>query len=321
MQVLQSAEKGDVYKVADHVILGGLDVNMKLYKGQTMLVAAILNNRQELTHALLSWGAKPSIPGCRFSQSHVSPLYPLQAALEIGNAEIIANVLMNGAQSWQCKFSPKQLIDFAIAKNDPLLLEYILHDIHQNCKLEKNSLFAKALLDTVDSRNLKLCKVIINSGVNLSRVYKGMLPLVLAAEAEDVQMFRLLIESGSCIDGGATITQQLNKQPTPICVAVQHGLETALQFLLAQGADANCAIHRAVYGMWCTALNSSPLHLAVLTGKPVMVCALIKYGACVNSHDSSGNTPLHIACRHPSLLNIVKLLIRKGMYKPLFVHI
>uniref|UniRef100_A0A8D9BY52 Phosphoinositide phospholipase C n=2 Tax=Cacopsylla melanoneura TaxID=428564 RepID=A0A8D9BY52_9HEMI len=43
------------------------------------------------------------------------------------------------------------------------------------------------------------------------------------------------------------------------------------------------------------------LFLAVVRGNASIVYLLLKYGACVNSQDNYGNTPLHLACVHSNL--------------------
>jgi ankyrin repeat protein len=76
---------------------------------------------------------------------------------------------------------------------------------------------------------------------------------------------------------------------------------TCFNILVDAGADVN-------FG-----LSSTPLSLAAGRGSPKLVAALINAGANVNWHNSTGWTPLHLACRrYPPSLECVELLLNAG---------
>lgn len=106
-----------------------------------------------------------------------------------------------------------------------------------------------------------------------------------------VEILRLLVDSGASVN-------ERNKQGvTPLAVAIEHNLADHVAFYAAAGSDINAEDNN----------GNTPLTRA-LTGDITLLQTLLTTKN-VLSHDSAGNTPLHIAIMHDAPLSFIKYIV------------
>ncbi len=109
----------------------------------------------------------------------------------------------------------------------------------------------------------------------------GDLPLQIAIEAGDDDLFEKLVAAG------ADINAKDATGSTPLGIAYQYDKSELFAKLLGMGADVNIPMY---------ADGTTVLHCACRYGNSTDVEKIIQLGANVNVADKLGNTPLHITC-------------------------
>jgi ankyrin repeat protein len=84
----------------------------------------------------------------------------------------------------------------------------------------------------------------------------------------------------------------LRNRDTRLCVAAHLGDLTAVERLIASGADVNGSRSQG-FSKWHSSVT--PLHFAARTGDPVIVQYLLEHGADPGRRAASGHTPLDFA--------------------------
>ncbi|KAI1869771.1 uncharacterized protein JN550_005752 [Neoarthrinium moseri] len=152
----------------------------------------------------------------------------------------------------------------------------------------------------VKGGHLSTSQLLLEKGANINLANKdGCTPLHVAAEHGHSQLVRLLIECG----GNLHVTRK--DGTTPLLSASKNRHPQVAKMLAERGADPNSR-------SGCEG-GGTALQLEVRNGCLETVTLLIHYGANVNTADSLGVTPLHMASRHPST-TIARLVIEHGAY-------
>lgn len=156
----------------------------------------------------------------------------------------------------------------------------------------------------------------------------GMTPLLLAAPRGEMELIKLLVDSGAdvkaaypngftvldtavylgnkeavklLITKGADVNTKSKSGTTPLLFSITRGHKEILDILIKNGASLDVT----------DKTGSSPLLLAVLAGNKTMVEILIDKKVDINAANSRGSTPLSVADRE-GYKDIVDLLLAKG---------
>ena len=286
-----------------------LEVNCEFSDGTTPLIHTIRKKQDGLVKLLLEHGAKAGQP-CSVSakplwlktpESIIHLVYPLEVAYECENTYVIQMLLGNGAEIDQCKAGIRGLFKLAVKKNDHNLVKILMF---RSILLEKSGIvqsvpsLSEPLLLAIQLDNLSMAELLLELGAEANREHSDTLPLVMAAERQNVEMVDMLLKHGATTDKTYGV---LGTSHTPLSLALQAGWEKATAMLIQKGCDVNSVMDwRSSDGDVISSTGGNALHLAVCKGKKGLVELLIKAGCDINKVDKEGNTPLHLACKHPS---------------------
>lgn len=158
----------------------------------------------------------------------------------------------------------------------------------------------KLLYDTPLMRAIKIgdadrVRYLIYSNMDANeRNYAGMTPLTVAAEKDNYEIVRLLVE-----DGGALVNTTSSYGITPLIAAAAGGHRESVELLLKNGAEANVKDD----------MGRTPLLHAMRTNDRKMAEALAaSYPQAINMPDNSGNSPLIYAAQKGNTDNVNVLL-------------
>lgn len=177
------------------------------------------------------------------------------------------------------------------AKHPAIIHDLIMSGAHLNRKDYKGRTpLTHALLKKLRDKAI----VLILSGANVNVMdYNKNTPLKIAIDHDDYELVLHILRAGTRID------QNL------ITFARQKGSSTITQLLLfAQDIKQRKHIINKF-----DQNGQNELHKAVLKSDPILVDALLIYGACINGKTAQGDTPLHLAVKNNKPLMVEKLLI------------
>jgi ankyrin repeat protein/beta-lactamase regulating signal transducer with metallopeptidase domain len=294
----------------------GAEFNVKDQDGWTALRRAVFSGRNDMVRLFLEKGADTS---SFHMAAFVGDLDRVKSFIDRGTEVDTKDEIGWTALFWAACGGQQEVAEFLIAKNA---------DINASDGKDRTLLHqaAQARTDAV-----KLVELLIAKGidVNAKTDSRKNTPLHLASSAGNKQAAELLISKGAEIDS------KDSNGHTPLHLTHDKAL---VELLVSKGADVNAEnsiaftrytpLHHAAmrdadiaeflidHGAEVDAASGSfgrtPLHQAVITGKPRIVELLIDKGADPNLSDRMpGITPLAWAVRqsHPE---IVGLLITKG---------
>jgi len=229
--------------------------------------------------SMLSWGKTPLDALYRFKETLQQTLGSLEDDLNRQNDQdrkLFAKI-------FTCVVSALEKI--------AQLEEYITARHPQSCK---NYQLFRGIRDA--SLTVENVRDLIKNGAEVNAFHDEdrMTCLMAAADRNKPEIIKLLVASGSWVDA------EDNSGKTALMYAA-YNLE-AVEVLVSLGADVNVKHEDSLL---------TPLMLAANAGASEVVDALIRAGADLNAHDSSGETALiHALCTRD--LESVKMLIKAG---------
>ena len=135
----------------------------------------------------------------------------------------------------------------------------------------------------------------VNARIIEGHVVAGFRPLHAAAKYGQLEMVKLLLDSGAEIDA-----QEADGQ-TALHVACLHSKTDVVEYLAEQGADINMPDNVSQY----------PLHSSILRGPVDISQILVDHGANVHVDDKDGQSVLHYAAEWDNC-ELVELFISNG---------
>ena len=196
---------------------------------------------------------------------------------------------------------------------------------HGGCDV--NARDSEVLFEAIIEGRLNVVKVLVEHGVNTNARkpycgYDNLTPLLMAAERNNEEISRLLIQNRAdgkddlgrtaifctsrlatvkiLVDGGANLNVQDDKGHTPLMIHAENGNKDIVSYLIAHGARVDRK----------DPAGRTALHL---TGHLTIVKTLVDGGASVNVQDDEGHTPLMIHAENGNK-DIVFYLITHGAH-------
>lgn len=297
---LHWASYRDDVELASMLIKAGAPVNAANDLGATPLWTASQNGSPAMVRRLLQAGADPNIALMRGET-------PLMVAARSGNPEVVEQLLAKGAKTNARGPRGQTALMWAVAQEHPEVVKVLLAhgaDVHLRSDTwsQVMAVFPHGNLDYNHT---------IPHGADTA--------LIFAARAGDLESAKLLVAAG------ANVNDTEAWGVSAMTMAAHSGFGDMVEFLLANGADANAS-----------AAGFSALHIAVVRRDEKMVSALLARGANPNARLENwtptrrsskdfnfepplvGATPYWLAARF-SEAGIMRLLLAKGA-DPRFVH-
>ena len=103
------------------------------------------------------------------------------------------------------------------------------------------------------------------------------------------------------LEHGANLNVRINRDLTPLYVAVEHGKVEVVRVLLEHGANVGMGDDE----------GRTPLHVAAGSVTVEVVRMLLEHGANVGKEDDEGRTPLHVAAVY-GRIEVVRMLLGNG---------
>ncbi|KAI8714627.1 hypothetical protein NCS52_01183000 [Fusarium sp. LHS14.1] len=162
-----------------------------------------------------------------------------------------------------------------------------------------------ALIEASKGGHVEVVRILLEAGVNIeARVENGSTALIAASKGGHVEVVRILLEAGANIEARAEDGR------TPLIAASIHGHKTLASLLIkhranvnAQDEDGKSSLHHATESATRLYIDNS------LRGSFMKL--LLDNGAAVEARDSSGQTPLLVACRNGQT-EVERLLVEQG---------
>ncbi|KAJ0115568.1 hypothetical protein J7T55_010391 [Diaporthe amygdali] len=315
---LEAAVAWDDIHIIEDMIRMGAPINVGLQL--TALEAAVRNRNQTLVHRLLELGASPEAPSKRGSS-------PLQAAVEIGDHDMIRLLLSKGA-SLQCPAAFMYAME-----NDLAAYELLLSALKSRHQYDLRELGGDLFTKAIKLNNPDFFDGLLTAGMNINsrcrhgdwtdmyfstnrfRPSTNRKALGFAIEHDrgrNYELVRKVMEAGadanSIVDeipqewgGDQVITALL----TPLIVGIRVRNIKKISLLLEYGAEINRPARRGV--------KRTPMQAACESGSYEIVELLLLHGAKANdtAAERHGGTALQMAATTGSI-KIVKLLLDNG---------
>jgi len=263
----------------------GVNINAISDKGDTALYRACVSEQVAVVHVLLGAGADVNMT--------LNRLYPLIAAYNAGNVELI-NLLVSAGADAKCRTCSNETCIHAVinaysfstgsqirASDRDFIAGTDVSSRGTRAETgSKKNLDSLSLMSTIES--------LLEAGVDINVCCShGETALYRASKAGHKQIVRLLLEAGAETNGSTARCS--------LYAACKHGHTQVVDLLLHHGADPNAytsSWYPALLGLPCSVNSSLPICCAVAEGYTDIVNLLLKHGADVNKVDDLGESVL-----------------------------
>lgn len=310
---LMTAARAGSAAIVERLIAGGADVNAhERYRGQTALMWAAAQEHPDVVRVLVKHGA-------RVADRSTSGYSPLVFAVRTGNRETVDVLLDAGAPvDTEAPDGSSALIVAIVNAHYELALHLLergadarahrlgwtpLHTLARVRRPDTVAMpnpigrgtvdsltLAKALLDRAADPNARATKAV--PGIFTFLNTKGATPLLMAAQAVDLPLMRLLLERGA---DHALATET---GTTPLVAAAGIGYDEGRHTWWTESDSLEAVTLLASLGAnvaVADAAGNTALHGAALTGANSVVRFLAERGARLDAMNHDGLTPLSVA--------------------------
>ncbi|RMZ42525.1 hypothetical protein AFCA_009949 [Aspergillus flavus] len=310
--------------ITELLIQRGAEVSTRDVHNRTPLFAAIQNGHIPIVEVLTKHGVDVR------TQDN-DGLTPLHIAVELGHSQMVDLLLRHGADANAAdKDGETPVYVAALGGHNTILQNLIRHQGQVNCK---DSLEAWTPLHAAcaEAKEATTVQLLLDNGAEVDAADShGATPLFYAAENGSPAIIELLIQYGAQVnatkeDGLTPIHAALGGvQPLAVEALLKHGgcnLTSDDCVSLRGNSPLMVAIMKEEYhpvvqplvraGVWVNSRNTAglaPIHLATLVGDVGILELLLENNAAVNALADKGFTPLHLAVSEGKR-DIIQLLI------------
>ncbi len=277
---------GDINKIKE-LLKSKVNVNENNAKGETALILAAEQGREDIVNLLLEGGADIKSQGVkalgkslRGENASYAPYKKvvfllLKKGIDLKNSSILLDVVGKWTEGKD-------------AATDITMIVKALLKSGANADARRSNGYP-ALMYAVtfgkDSENLEIVKALIDHGadVNAQVSSSGPTALILAVARNDIQVAKILLDKGAKIN----VRDKDLRFDTPMARAAFLGNLDMLMLLVKRGGDVN----------YKSADGATPLIRAVQGRKLHSAEFLIQQSASINERDAGGFTPLYYAVK------------------------
>ena len=175
-----------------------------------------------------------------------------------------------------------------------------------------------ALPCSVSARSLQKCQVLVEIDAGHTANNDGKTPLGWAVMNSDLEMTRMLLRYGACVEAGNSLSRK-----GPLAIGIKNGGVEIAQILLEKGADPNARdlIDRAplLFTVKKTDLEMKRsrygLATAIKNGAVELAQVLLDHGADPNEHHNRYDSPVWMAAKFGDL-KMLRMLFNCGARAP-----
>lgn len=153
------------------------------------------------------------------------------------------------------------------------------------------------LLHIASRKGLKDCvSLLLSFGADVNAVNYAHTPLYYACKFNHIDVTKLLIENGACVNKVANLSE------SPLQIACSEGHDDIVKILLKVPNLDTSYTSRQGY---------AAIHYFCIDGYDDILILLLEHGVDVNVTDGFKNTPLHIVCRE-DYLDLIEIMLKYG---------
>ncbi len=322
--LLHKAVSDDNLALAQTLLSGGANPNIKNYNKQIPIEVAIHKEKPNMTQLLINHRANVRV------QEKYSNDSLLHIAVREKKPYLVRQLIQAGAPV-NAKNKAKETALLMAVRDEQLgvVKDLLAAGANPNIKDRHN---ITPLQIALNKKNLAYSRALINARANVNVIDSspaGSSPLIIAAEQVNIPLMKMLLKAGANPN-----FERKYGDKTALLVAISKADMNMLRLLLNAKADVNIrgdsrqtplhfATDKKHLGMVNLLLKHhpainvldasgySPLHNAVLSRNLPIVRRLLEAGAQPNTVDNTGDTPLIDALKWRKA-GIAKLLIEKG---------